>query len=313
MIHLKQIQGVEILTVIDNYTDIFLPSTDEVKRPRFEGDRLPPSLLAEHGLCLFITVHDGQEKHFLLIDAGLTDVGCIYNMDVMKVPCNKVGAFVLTHGHIDHSGSLYNLYSKNYLNKGTLLYLHSTAFSERGVIDPSGELRRMPQISKSLLEQKGAALRIEDGPSLLFDRTCLLTGQIPRRSFEPGFPIGWRKEGGEVIRDDVPDDQAVIFHVKGKGLVVLLGCGHSGVINTLNYAKELSGCEDIYMVLGGFHLTGEVFEKYADKTIDELIIMNPKMVVPTHCTGFNSVRKFAERMPGSFVLNSVGTMYRIFS
>ncbi len=77
--------------------------------------------------------------------------------------------------------------------------------------------------------------------------------------------LGFQKNG-EVIRDDVPDDQTVIFHVGGKGIVVLLGCGHSGLINTLNYAKELSGCGDIYMVSGGFHLSGEIFEKYTDKT-----------------------------------------------
>ena len=117
----------------------------------------------------------------------------------------------------------------------------------------------------------------------------------------PVFQLA-EKEEGEVIRDDVPDDQAVIFHVKGKGIVVLLGCGHSGVINTLNYAKELSGCGDIYMVLGGFHLCGKIFEKYTDKTIDELLLINSNMLVPTHCTGFNSTRKFAERMPASFVL-----------
>ncbi|MBL7204126.1 MAG: MBL fold metallo-hydrolase [Desulfobacteraceae bacterium] len=314
MINLKTIQGVEILTVIDNYMDVFLPSTDEVRRlPLFEEDHLAPPVLAEHGLCLFITIYDGPKKHCLLLDAGFTAVGCIYNMDVMNLPMDRVGAFVLSHGHFDHVGALYELYSKNYLNKGTPLHLHSKAFSGRGLKDPSGGLHRLPQISESSLKDKGAEIIIEDGPSLILDQTCLLTGEIPRRSFEIGFPIGWRKEKDMVIRDDIPDDQALIFYIKGKGLVVVLGCGHSGVINTLNYAKELTGCNEIYMVFGGFHLSGEIFERYTDQTIDELIAMAPKMIVPTHCTGFNSIRKFAERMTDSFVMNSVGTTYRIFS
>lgn len=314
MINLKPVEGIELLTVIDNYIDVFLPSTDEVRRlPLFEEDHLAPPVSAEHGLCMFVTVHDGSKKHYLLLDAGYTKAGCLFNIEVMNLTLDQVGAFVLSHGHFDHIGALYDLYSKKYLKKGTPLHLHSKALSERGLKDPSGGLHKLPQISKASLRKKGALIIVEDGPSLVLDQTCLITGEIPRRSFEIGFPIGWRKEKDKVIRDDIPDDQALVFQIKDKGLVVVLGCGHSGVINTLNYAKELTGCDEIYMVFGGFHLSGEIFERYTDQTIDELIRIAPKMVVPTHCTGFNSIRKFAERMPDSFVLNSVGTTYTIFS
>ena len=92
-----------------------------------------------------------------------------------------------------------------------------------------------------------------------------------------------------------------------------MGCDHSGVINTQNYAMEITGCSDIYMVISGLHLTCKIFEKFADQTIDALIGMTPKMVVPAHCTGFNSIRRIAERIPESFVMNLVGTTYRIFA
>ena len=148
---------------------------------------------------------------------------------------------------------------------------------------------------------------VKDGPSLIVNDCCLLTGEVPRRSFEIGFPIGWRKYNGEVVRDDIHDDQSLIFNVKGKGLVVVLGCGHSGVINILNHEKMLTACDDIYLVMGGFHLTGEIFEKFTDQTIDALSEMKPKM--DRHCTGFNSTVRFAKRMPEAFVLNSVGTTF----
>ena len=148
MLKLKQIQGVEILTVIDNYMDVFLPSTDEVNRwPLFEEDHLAPPLLSEHGLCLFIKIYDEAEKHFLLLDSGYTNVGCLYNMDIMKISLENVGVFVLSHGHFDHIGALYDLYEKKYLKKGTPMYLHSKAFSERGLKHPSGDLKHLPQIS----------------------------------------------------------------------------------------------------------------------------------------------------------------------
>lgn len=214
--------------------------------------------------------------------------------------------------HFDHTGSILKFYGKGHLKNGTPLFLHAAAFAERGINTPTGDRISMPQLSRERLLEHGAEIVIENGPSLIGGGSCLLTGEVPRLSFEIGFPIGWRKEGAEVIRDDIPDDQSLVFHVKNKGLVVVLGCGHSGVINTLNYAMELTGCNDIYLVIGGFHLTGKIFEKFADQTIDVLIGMKPKMVVPAHCTGFNSTRRIAERMPDSFVMNSVGTTYSIF-
>lgn len=309
---LRQIDGVEIVTVIDNYTDVFLPGNDEVKRWSLCNDgKINRPLLAEHGLCFFITVHDGGQRRMILVDSGFTAEGCIYNLDVMKRPLDQVEAFVLSHGHFDHLGSIHKFYENGHLKTGTPLYLHSAAFAERGIKTPTGDSISMPQLSRERLLEHGAELVVEDGPSLIGSGSCLLTGEVPRRSFEIGFPIGWRKEGGSVIRDDIPDDQSLVFHVKGKGLVVVLGCGHSGVINTLNYAMELTGCSDIYLVIGGFHLTGKIFEEFTDRTIDALIEMKPKIVVPTHCTGFNSTRRIAERMPEAFVHNSVGTTFRI--
>ncbi len=314
MNRLRSVDGVEILTVIDNYLDVFLTGNEEIKRPPLWSDgHLSQPLLAEHGLCLLVTVHSGGEKHTILVDAGFSALGCIRNIDTMKINLVEVEAFVLSHGHFDHMGSILKFYEMGYLPKGTPLYLHSTAFAERGIKTPTGEYVGFPQLSEELLRAHGAEVVIDDGPSLIADGCCLLTGEIPRRSFEIGFPIGWRKEGDDVIRDDIPDDQSLVFHVKDKGLVVVLGCGHSGVINILNHAKELTECDDIYLVMGGFHLTGEIFEKYTDRTIDALAEMNPKKVVPAHCTGFNSTVKFAKRMPGVFALNSVGSTIRVFT
>ncbi len=316
MNELKSVDGVEILTVMDNYIDVFLTDDNDVKRyPLWNEGHLNRPLLAEHGLCLLITIHDGDKSHRILVDSGFTPVGCTYNIDTMGLmqPLDEVEAFVLSHGHFDHIGCIYKFYELNYLRKNTPLYLHSGAFSERGLKMPSGERVRLPQLSRRDLESLGARIVEKDDPCLICDDCCLLTGEVPRRSFEIGFPIGWRMENEEVVRDDIPDDQSLIFRVKGKGLVVVLGCGHSGVVNILNHAKALAQCEDIYLVMGGFHLTGKIFEKFADQTIDALQEMDPKVVIPSHCTGFNSTMRFAQRMPEAFVLNSVGTTVKVFA
>ncbi|MCI0557641.1 MAG: MBL fold metallo-hydrolase, partial [Nitrososphaera sp.] len=105
------------------------------------------------------------------------------------------------------------------------------------------------------------------------------------------------------------DDQAVVLNVKDKGLVVITGCGHAGIINTLNCAKELTGEDRIYAVVGGMHLTGALFEPIIPRTMDELERLRPRYVVPCHCSGLKAMNEIARKMPDAFIQNGVGTNY----
>ena len=99
------------------------------------------------------------------------------------------------------------------------------------------------------------------------------------------------------------------MNVKNKGLVIITGCGHSGIINTINYAKKLTNEDRIYAVLGGMHLSGGMFESIIPKTIDELEKCKPKFIVPCHCSGFKATNEITKRMPDVIIQNSVGTNY----
>ncbi len=107
----------------------------------------------------------------------------------------------------------------------------------------------------------------------------------------------------------IKDDQAIVLNVKDKGLIVITGCGHAGIVNTLNYAKELAGEDRIYAVVGGMHLSGRLFEPIIPKTIDELGVLKPRFVVPCHCSGLKALTEIARTMPGAFIQNGVGTSY----
>jgi 7,8-dihydropterin-6-yl-methyl-4-(beta-D-ribofuranosyl)aminobenzene 5'-phosphate synthase len=98
-------------------------------------------------------------------------------------------------------------------------------------------------------------------------------------------------------------------NVKDKGLVILTGCGHAGIINTLNYAKELADEDRIYAVIGGMHLSGGLFEPIIPITVEELEKLKPRYVVPCHCSGLKAVTEIARKMPDAFIQNSVGTNY----
>lgn len=95
----------------------------------------------------------------------------------------------------------------------------------------------------------------------------------------------------------IRDDQALIAKVEGKGLVIISGCGHAGIINTINYAKKLGGTEKIYAVLGGFHLSGELNEHAIEPTVKALQDVDPDYIVPCHCTGWKATTTIIQRMP----------------
>jgi 7,8-dihydropterin-6-yl-methyl-4-(beta-D-ribofuranosyl)aminobenzene 5'-phosphate synthase len=139
----------------------------------------------------------------------------------------------------------------------------------------------------------------------------LVTGEVERvTDFEKGFPLGRKFEEGKIKPDtEVTDEQAIVLNVEGKGLVILTGCGHQGIINTITYAQKLTQETRVYFVMGGFHLTGPLFEPLIDRTVAGMKKFSPQMIVPTHCTGWKAMSTFAKEMPNEFVLNSVGTKY----
>ena len=121
------------------------------------------------------------------------------------------------------------------------------------------------------------------------------------------MPNAMIEKDGRLEHDPIKDDQSLVMNLKGKGLVVVSGCSHAGIINTLLYAKKLTGVDKIHAVMGGFHLSGPIFEKITEKTIEMLKALSPAVVVPMHCTGRKAVERFSHEFPSAFVLNSVGS------
>ncbi|GAG78744.1 unnamed protein product, partial [marine sediment metagenome] len=113
-VSLKAVDRVEILTLIDNYVDLLLPSTDIMQRPPLskEGKVKSDTLLAEHGLSLLITIYQGEKKHTILLDTGYTKVGVLHNMELLGINIEEIETIVISHGHMDHTGSLYGILDK---------------------------------------------------------------------------------------------------------------------------------------------------------------------------------------------------------
>jgi 7,8-dihydropterin-6-yl-methyl-4-(beta-D-ribofuranosyl)aminobenzene 5'-phosphate synthase len=309
-IPLKAADRVEITTVLDNTTDLLLPSSGVVKRFASGATLGRKCLFAEHGFSAMIKADGGGPA--LLFDTGLSRDGMMRNFDVLGIKPRDIGAIVLSHGHADHTGGLGAIVSR--LGRRRVpLAIHPDAMLKRKVVLPGGREHSLPPPSRRLLKDKRIDLVVERGPSTLLDGLVLITGEIPRTTdFERGFPIHWAWAGGKWRPDPlIHDDQAAVVNVRGKGLVILTGCGHAGVVNTIRYARELTGVERVHAVIGGFHLSGPLFEPLIEPTIKALWEFAPDIIAPAHCTGWRATHAIAREFPEAFVPNSVGTRFVI--
>jgi len=109
--------------------------------------------------------------------------------------------------------------------------------------------------------------------------------------------------------DSFRDDQSVIINLKDQGLVVISGCAHAGIVNSIRYAQKITGVPRIHAIIGGFHLSGPYFSKIITPTITDLESINPAYIIPMHCTGWEAQTLFAKKMPDKFILSTVGTKY----
>ncbi len=317
----EEVDAVEIFSLVDNSVD-FLSTTgkNEVqsfkqwKKERHNEEwarkqSQPP--LAEHGFAMLIRILTKGKSRSILFDTGSSSDGAVVNAGRMGLDLNEVDCIVLSHGHYDHFGGL--LSALKAINKVNLpLIVHEDMFKTRGTANSNGTIRTYPEFP-TRKQLSSAQLINTKQPYLIDDGMILVTGEIPREtSFEKGF-LQHRTLKDGIWQPDplILDDRAVVFNVKGKGLVIISGCAHAGIINTILYAQRISGIMNTYAVMGGFHLAGKENESRIDQTVKELERISPKLIVPSHCTGWRGMCAIAKALPEAFVWNSVGNLYEI--
>ena len=156
-VSLKEVDRVEIVTLIDNYVDVLIQGTDVVTRPPLSkgGDIPSDTLLAEHGLSMLVTVHKGEDNHTILFDAGYSQIGVPHNIELLGIDPKQIEAIVLSHGHTDHTGSLYQML--NMIPGRVPLVVHPEAFTGPryfGLAD--GRKLKFPQtLVRAELEKQG--------------------------------------------------------------------------------------------------------------------------------------------------------------
>jgi 7,8-dihydropterin-6-yl-methyl-4-(beta-D-ribofuranosyl)aminobenzene 5'-phosphate synthase len=253
------------------------------------------NLLAEHGLAFWIKM--GNQEYLFDTGQGLVLEN---NLEELDLNINNLNGVLLSHGHYDHANGLKWLLKER---PDLKLYGHSDIFIPKYSQRSSGFLYRGMNITRDDVENfipVNKAREIEKG--------LWMTGEITVHNREkiirPDYKL---KIDDELKVDQFKDDQALFIETK-EGIVVLLGCSHSGVVKTLKHIKKLTAGQKIVVIIGGMHLIHADMERI-DSIIDYLQELNFDLLVPLHCTGFKAAAKLNSIFKDKVIAGGVGKKF----
>jgi 7,8-dihydropterin-6-yl-methyl-4-(beta-D-ribofuranosyl)aminobenzene 5'-phosphate synthase len=322
-ITLQPVDEVVVTTLVDNVYDALLGGEDTITRaplaagiaqaPQFESGTTQVGLRAEHGFSALVSVRTGRTTTSVLFDTGLSPDAMITNADRLGIDLTDLNAVVLSHGHFDHAGGLAGLAARR-RSTPVPMVVHPLVWTRRRLALPGGSPEEWPTLSKRALTGEGFEVIERRQPSLLLDGSVLITGEVDRTTdFEHGMPPAHQRWSNSVWEPDplVLDDQALVIHVRGKGLLVVTGCGHAGAVNIVRHAQRLTAVPRLHALVGGLHLSGQYFAPSIAPTVEALTAMAPDLLAPGHCTGWRAQHALAAALPGSWVQGSSGTRYKL--
>jgi len=308
-VNLNAVDRVEILTLEDNYIDLVAGDNSAIvsRAVPVKDMKVTNSILAEHGFSALVTITKGDKARSMIFDFGFSTDVAARNADALGIDLSCVEVAALSHGHIDHFGGMSEIKSR-IGKKGIELFTHPVAFRDNRFLEPIPDICvGFPALDREEIRNMVFTIIETSEPRLLMENMLFL-GEIPRKTpFEKGLPYAFYKQNDQKIWDPTEDDTGIAINLKGKGLVVLSGCAHSGIVNTVKYAMGLTGIDKVHVVMGGFHLTGPAFEPIIADTVKSIEDVSPDYVIPTHCTGRKACLAFEQAMPDKFIVNMAGT------
>jgi len=257
------------------------------------------NFLGEWGLSILLKV-DGFN---LLLDAG-QGISAVYNTTLLGINLNQIDQIVLSHGHYDHTGGLRSILRT--INKQVAIIAHPDIWAAK-YAHRKGKKEQYIGIpyQREELESLGANFKLSTEPTRITEH-IMTSGEIPMvTTFEKIDPKLLVKEADGLHPDPLLDDQALIINTE-VGLVVILGCAHHGMINTLYHAQQITGVKKIHAVLGGCHLINAPAEQVR-LTITALKELSIQRIGVSHCTGLPAASVMAQEFGNKFFFNIAGT------
>ncbi len=259
-----------------------------------------PGFLGEHGFAAYVETPEGN----FLFDTG-QGFSLVQNSLRLQKDLRQVSQLILSHGHFDHTGGLLAFLG---VHGPCDIVAHPDVLMEKYRFMPVGLEEKPMSIGmpwhEAYLTTRGARFRWQkDFTEIAHD--VFITGEVPRRhSFETGDPKFVVRKDGQWVPDPFLDDYSMVLKTS-KGLVLLLGCGHAGLINILDHAMEKTGVDKVHAVLGGTHL-GFSPESQQEPTIQALKKYNVEVLAVSHCTGMRPIARLAAEFGPAFTFGHVG-------
>jgi 7,8-dihydropterin-6-yl-methyl-4-(beta-D-ribofuranosyl)aminobenzene 5'-phosphate synthase len=266
-------------------------------------------LRAEHGLAHLVEVTRGGSTSRILFDFGQTDAALNHNVRELDIDPRTIDALALSHGHRDHFGGLMGFLHahRRFMRKPLTLYAGEDHFLPR-FNEREGDRVYIGRLDRRDIERYDVRVETVREPTVIADG-LLASGEMPTpEPFEP-IPASFLAErDGEVAPDTFIGEQALVAHVRGRGLVVVTSCSHRGIVGICRNAVRITGVPKIHAVIGGFHLSG-LPEDRITRVVDAFRELGVDHVVPQHCTGIEAIIALHHRLPGRTVVSSVGTTF----
>ncbi|KUJ13399.1 metallo-beta-lactamase superfamily protein [Mollisia scopiformis] len=331
--NLVEVDTLEAIVIIDNEIDIMstVPHNTVTNTGRMPNLSLSqPSNISKrgdcqkempmeaiccgaHGLSILITVTKGAQKHSMLFDVGPEEEAWERNAKRLSIDLKTIERIQLSHWHRDHSGGMLraiSMITSSNPPSPVVTDLHPSRPTYRGFMVGSTPISMQVDPSFEEMEDAGAVVEKFEEAHTVLDDMFLVSGEIPRfTGYEKGVKGGIRFEEDreEWVKDEeILDERFLMCNLKGKGIILFTGCSHGGVVNTALHAKSLLNDEvPLYAVVGGYHLVGEQ-EANVEATVRDLKKLDPKVLLPGHCSGWRVKLEIEKQMPGRLVPCGVG-------
>ena len=264
-------------------------------------------LLGQHGVSYWLEATRNGTTRNILVDVGQNPDALLSNIEKLGIPIGQTDAIVLTHCHYDHTQGLARILQA-IGRKDLPVIAHPALFRLNFVTEPFFQHVGVMQGDKPEdLRTAGAELVLVSGPLQLMPGLSS-TGEVPRvTDFEElGIALSTLDENGGVIPDSMPDDLSIAARIKGKGVVIVTGCSHAGIVNILKHA--VSTGERLEAVIGGLHLV-EASDERIEKTAQALAGYSPTLVAAGHCTGFRAQAALYAKLGKRFSTMGSGTVF----